>query len=286
MGILFAFLAAISWGVGDFLVQKSSRRFGDGPALLFVSGFAALVLLPLVFKDIPTIFSGGLIWLFLLASFLVFVSSLFDYEGLRQGKVSVIEPVFSFEIVIAGVLSWILIGETLNIWQIILIFVLTFGLFFVSIKSFSHLKSIHTERGVWYAVLATIGVACVSLTFAMAARETDPLLINWFSATAVFIFMLFYLLWHRRFGEAISMWQKNKVLAFSVGFFTNFAWIAYATAALYLPVAIVTGISEGYIALAVLLGLIFNKEKLKLHQKIGLIITLSTGICLAFISNF
>jgi len=286
MGILFAFLAMASWGVGDFLVQRSTRRFGDLSALFFVSGFAAIALLPFVFKDIHNIFTGNIFWLFLLAAILVFVSSLFDYEALRRGKASVIAPVFSFEIVVAAILSWTIIGEKLGFWQVVLVLILASGLFFVSTKSFTHFRSLRTERGVWQAILATFGVAGVSFCFAVVARESDPLLVNWFSATVVFIFIAIYILIQKRFVEVVNLWKENKFLALSVGFFTNFAWISFTAATLFIPIAIATGISEGYIALTVLLGLIFNKEKLRHHQKIGLVLTIAACICLAFISNY
>ena len=50
-------------------------------------------------------------------------------------------------------------------------------------------------------------------------------------------------------------------------FIDNLAWVAFAYATLYVPIAIATGISESYIALAAALGIIINKEKLKKHWK-------------------
>ncbi|KKT90129.1 MAG: hypothetical protein UW90_C0006G0029, partial [Candidatus Yanofskybacteria bacterium GW2011_GWB1_45_11] len=44
-----------------------------------------------------------------------------------------------------------------------------------------------------------------------------------------------------------------------------------------------TGISESYIALAALLGLVFNGEKLARHQWLGLIICSIAAVILAII---
>jgi len=42
-------------------------------------------------------------------------------------------------------------------------------------------------------------------------------------------------------------------------------------------------LSEIYVALAVLFGLLINKEKLMLHQKFGLVISIISAIILAII---
>lgn len=67
--------------------------------------------------------------------------------------------------------------------------------------------------------------------------------------------------------------------------FDNLAWIAYAYSGLYMPAAIATSISESYIVVSVILGLIYNKEKIKKHQYFGLIVTVVCAIILALISE-
>jgi uncharacterized membrane protein len=64
----------------------------------------------------------------------------------------------------------------------------------------------------------------------------------------------------------------------------NAAWIAYSYSTLYIPITIAISISEGYIALAALLGLIFNKEKLNKHQYLGLILAIISAVVLAMIT--
>ena len=52
LGIIFAFAAMLCWGFGDFLIQKSTRKFGDVETLFFISFFGAVVLFPFVFTVI------------------------------------------------------------------------------------------------------------------------------------------------------------------------------------------------------------------------------------------
>ncbi|TSC57963.1 MAG: hypothetical protein Greene041679_205 [Parcubacteria group bacterium Greene0416_79] len=39
VGIGLAFVAMLSWGIGDFLIQKSTRKIGDTETLFLISFF-------------------------------------------------------------------------------------------------------------------------------------------------------------------------------------------------------------------------------------------------------
>ncbi|MEK7110702.1 MAG: EamA family transporter, partial [Patescibacteria group bacterium] len=56
MGIVFALTALFAWGIGDFLIQRSARKFGDWAALFFIDIFGTIVLLPFVWQDFPALF--------------------------------------------------------------------------------------------------------------------------------------------------------------------------------------------------------------------------------------
>ena len=97
MGILFAGLAIAGWGLGDFLIQRSARKLGDWEALFWIVLFATIVLLPFVYPTLAIL--SGYDWLILgLTSIVILVSSLLDFEALRVGKVSVVEPIFAMEV--------------------------------------------------------------------------------------------------------------------------------------------------------------------------------------------
>lgn len=54
-GILFAFIALISWGFGDFFIQRTTRIVGSWKAL-FLIGIVGLVgLLPFVKSDLASL---------------------------------------------------------------------------------------------------------------------------------------------------------------------------------------------------------------------------------------
>ena len=284
-GITFAFIALISWGIGDFLIQRSARKFGDVISLFCITAFASIVLLPFVVGDIISLISEGdrsTFFLLLITTGVILFASLFDFEALRIGKIAVIEPIYAFEIIITAALGALLIREQLSVMQMALIGIITLGIGLISLKSFSHLKTITWERGVAFALLATLAMGGANFLFGVGSRESHPLLVNWFTsfgmASVLFIYMM-------RTGllETLRLdLKKYSRLILSVSVIDNIAWVSFAYSTLYMPIAISTGISESYITLAALLGLIVNREKLKKHQYAGLVITPLAAVLLAF----
>jgi drug/metabolite transporter (DMT)-like permease len=284
MGILLALIALFSWGLGDFLIEKSTRRFGDWVALFYIAAFGSIVLFPFVYKDIiPSLSVHGI--LLLIASVVILFAGLLDFEALRIGKISVIEPMYALEIPVAAILAAYVIHEKLSASQIIFMIALMIGIFLISTRSFHAFKSIHTEKGIWQALIATIGMGAVNFLFGVGSRETSPLMVNWFTSFFIAIVTLVYLIFTSRANEIVADIKKRKLLVLGVSLFDNLAWVAFSYSMLFIPIAIATGISEGYIAFAGALGLVINKEKLKSHQWAGFFLVVISVVLLAFVTD-
>jgi len=285
IGVLCALGALASWGVGDFLIQRSARKFGDTIALFYITAFGAVILLPFIWNEIiATVSNAYSLSILLITSGVILFAALFDFEALRVGKISVIEPVYAFEVLITTMLASFIIREEPSLIQFILIAGLLAGIFLVSTRSFHHLKLLHLERGVPQAILATAGMGFVNFLFGVGARETNPIMINWFTNLFLAVVMLGYILFRSKWKEMVEDWKKNKELITSVSFFDNLAWVFYAYGTTYIPIAITTTISEGYIAFAAALGLVFNREKLQLHQYLGMVLAIGSVIILSAIT--
>jgi len=284
MGIIFAFIALVSWGFGDFLIQRSARKFGDVIALFCITAFAGIVLFPFVYDDIFSLIASGdtgTITLLILTTLVIFFASLFDFEALRIGKLSAIEPIYAFEIIITASLSALIIKEQLNYLQMFLVFFVVVGIMLVSLKSFSHLKTIKWEKGIAYAIIATIAMGSANFLFGVGSRESHPLLVNWFTSFGMASVLLIYIIRSGKLATLKKDIQKHAPLLFGVSIIDNIAWVAFAYSTLSIPIAIATSISESYIVLAALLGLTLNREKLKNHQYVGLAVTPLAAILLS-----
>ncbi|MFA7310056.1 MAG: DMT family transporter [Candidatus Paceibacterota bacterium] len=284
MGVLFAGLAILGWGFGDFLIQKSARKLGDWEALFFITFFATVVLLPFIYGDLRSL--GISDWAVLVGtSVVILVAGLLDFDALRVGKISIIEPIYAMEVPITIALSSFLIGESMTGMQLILIVGLLVGIFLVSNKHFGRMRMRTLEKGVLFAILATIGMGLSNFLFGFASRATDPLMINWFTSAFMAAATIAYLLYKKQGHLVISNWRKNKLLILGVSFSDNLAWVSYSAATLFLPIGLATGLTESYIALAAILGITLNKERLVVHQKFGLFLAVTTAIALALTAS-
>ncbi len=284
IGIIFAFVAMLCWGFGDFLIQKSTRKFGNVETLFLISLFGAIVLLPFIYKDISAIFST-LPQLLLLtgASIVLLVAALLDFEALKRGKIAVVEPIYALEIPVAILLSFFIIQERLLFHQIALISLLVIGLILVATQSHHFSRKVWLEKGVVLVFLGTIFMGGANFLVGIGSRATDPLMINWFMSLFLTIVALGIMIKNKNISFIKDI-KQNKKLLFNMCLLDNAAWVAFAFAMTLSPIAIAVALSESYIIIAVLLGMYVNKEFLKTHQKIGLGLAIISAIALAAIT--
>lgn len=121
------------------------------------------------------------------------------------------------------------------------------------------------------------------MLFGITARATSPLMVNWFTSVVITIISFIFLIYHREVKDITRDLANHPGIIICVAAFDNLAWITYTYALVYLPIAIATGISECYIVLTIVLGLMFNKEKIKKHQWAGLMLAVVGVIVLSFL---
>jgi len=288
LGILFALGALLFWGIGDFLLQRTTRKIGDWETILVITIFGAVVTLPLVYNDLLSIASISDKTLILLigVSCVLLVTAILDFEALKKGKIAVVEPVLALEVPVTAILAFAVINEGLAALEILLIAMLVIGIVLVSLKS-RHIKKVRSfrwlERGVILTIVAAILLGTANFLVGFTARITTPLLVNWFTDAFIAAMSVFYFVINRKTGKVVLDFRRNYKLILTVSFFDNFAWIFFAFAVLYIPIAVAIALSESYIALAALLGLFINREILMRHQKIGLVTALGGAIALSII---
>ena len=86
LGITLAFITMLCWGFGDFLIQKSARKFGDVETLFLISFFGAIVLLPFIYGQLNSIFTISNLIILSITSVVMLIGALLDFEALKKGK--------------------------------------------------------------------------------------------------------------------------------------------------------------------------------------------------------
>ena len=285
MGILFAFIALVSWGFGDFFIQRTVRVVGSWRALFFIGIVGLVGLLPFVKNDLVSLSGANLLLLSLLGIIVVF-TALFDFEALRRGKIAIVEPIIGLELPITVGLSIALAGESLSFLQLLLIGIVFIGIMFAitAHHTYLHYHKRIFERGVILAGVGAIGMALTNFLVGVSSQDISPLITIWFAHSLVAVVCGAYILFKGEFWNLISDFKKYPKPIIGQSILDNVAWVSFAKATTYIPIAIATTISESYIALAVLLGLFVNREKLRAHQVAGVILATIGVIMLSYFS--
>ncbi len=286
IGILCALVAMVAWGVGDFFIQRSTRILGDWETLFLITLVGSIILAPFTLgRTLVIVLEGGpLFWILAVAALVLFVASLLDFEALKQGKITVVEPIWSLEIPTGAILAFLFLGEKLNVLQMSLVGALLVGLVFVSLKETHRLHKIFFEKGAGLALLSALVMGGANFFVGWGARSVDPLVVNFFINTVLMIISLVYLLRRKTFKK---LWSDVRLYPRMVAYMTildNIAWVAFAFALSYSPIGIAVALSETYIVISVLLGVYFNKEKLEPHQKFGLLLSIVAAVFLASVT--
>jgi drug/metabolite transporter (DMT)-like permease len=101
-------------------------------------------------------------------------------------------------------------------------------------------------------------------------------------AWVVYTILCLLVIWQREgFGNFIAHGREFKWIILLMGIFDTIAWTFYSFAVFDQEIAITTAISESYPAIALFLGLWFNKEVIKKHQYVGAALALLCSFLLA-----
>jgi len=286
LGIALSFIAMLSWGFGDFLIQKSTRKVGDWETLFVMTLFGAVVLLPFVWHSLVAVFTddSSTLIVLIITSLILFVAALIDFEALKQGKLAIVEPMWSLEVPVAAVLAYFIVSERITSLQFVLIVLLVICLMLVAYREKKLNKSILMEKGIAIAILGGVLMGAANFFMGYSARLTDPLLVNFFTDAAIMVLCGLYLLAKGRLGRVFVDLKHGYGVLLPMSIADKVAWVSYVFAMTLAPIAVATALSESYIIIAVLLGLYFNHERPYTHQKVGLIGAVAAAVVLASIT--
>jgi bacterial/archaeal transporter family protein len=283
--IIFAFLAMISWGFGDFFIQRTTRKVGDLEALAFIGIIGSLGLLTLVANDFELLFYIPNMLLLLFLGLTTFIIGVLDFEALKKGKLCIIDVVLEIELPVTIALSFIFFRESLSAVQLFITSLVFIGIMLIATKCFNK-KHFKIERGVFMAIIAAIGMGLINFLTATSSKSISPLMAVWFPWVIFTILCLIVIARRERVPKLISNFKKFKMLILAMGIFDTLAWLFYALAVLKNEVSITTAITESYPAIAIILGSLENKEKINWHQYVGAGLALTASIVLAMSVSF
>ncbi|CAM4060580.1 Membrane protein [Pseudomonas reidholzensis] len=269
-------LAAVCWGLTDFLVGMNARKVGVRCSV-FVGQALGLILMSVIVvtsKDQAGRFVNASIhaWLFgILAAMCTVFGALALAKAFAIGKTSVVAPLVTTYGVFTTLFAW-LAGESLSIWQLSGIAACVMGVLLVSGKSDSG-GEMHKVRARPSVIFALIAALCYGLSFWVQGKYSLPALgpvtMLWLAYLVGVLFLwreLFHFMRERRTFVATTYGALCAAsLCNLAGFF------AFSIGATHGAVSVVTVISTLSGGIAAILGCIIYREKLSALQVVGIL---------------
>ncbi len=284
ISILAAFGAMFFWGVGDFFIQRSTRKIGDTESLAFIGIIGALGLLPFVLPELPLFFTVQNIILLSFIGVVGFVVAMINFEALKEGKLSVIDVILEIELPITAMLGFMFFRESVSLILIAIISIIFIGTVLISVDSFSLKRnSKKIEKGILLALLTAAGMAVVNFLTAYGSKEISPLMVIWLPWVVIAVISLFFIGRREGFKRLFHNGLRFKRLILVMGIIDTLAWLSYAVALAENELAITTAITESYPAIAIFLGVWLNREKILPHQYAGAALALIASVSLVFL---
>ncbi|MBI4210478.1 MAG: EamA family transporter [Candidatus Diapherotrites archaeon] len=279
--ILAAFAVMLLWGAADYLIQKLCRIIGNLETLLLIDLTAAVLLLPLVLHDIASLTTAS-IPLMLTLGAIGWLSGIVSFEALRAGKLSVIDAVLVMELPFTIILGIMFFGDAIGTAQWALIAAVIAGTALVSLETLDARRIFgKVEKGAALALLAALIFAAMNFLTAAASRQASPAIAIWFPWT-VSALLSGALLWRQKRLQAMPAKVASSMkLSAATALTAVLGWLLYAAAVSGGELSIITAITEGYVAVAVLLGVSANREKLARHQALAAAAVIAATIGLA-----
>ncbi len=267
--------------MGDFLIQKSTRKIGSLESLTVIGIVGTIALIPLMIKDLPLLFSGPNLILLLVLGVMTFIAAMVDFEALRIAKLSTADVIMELELPITIVLGYIFFHEGLSPLQFFIVSLIFVGIILVATESFAHWK-LKWERGVFLSLLAAIGMGLINFLTSASSRTISPIMAVWAPWFIFTLFCLAILYKRREFPRFIKNASRFRGLLLWMGIIDTAAWIFYSYAVVDQNVGLITAITESYPAVAMVLGVWINNEKINWHQYVGAGVAIIASVSLAF----
>jgi len=272
----------IGWGFGDFLAKRVLGSVGYYRLLLYTQlvSLAPVFLLAALFP-LPMPSSSRSIALIVATGVCSFSGVFFFYRGLAAGRASIVTPVVSTSSVVAMALSFVILGETLGLPQILCIGLALVGILIITTKSDSEGES---NAGVPYAVAAMLSIGLVSVLIKLVSVDIGEIATLFFSRvlTVLILFMTTPFLPGSLLREVHGRAPIKSIIVIGLAEFVGFfAFVAGIGVGL---VSIVAPLSSASPAVTVVLAQVFLGERLIHIQKMAVVMVIA-GILLLSVAS-
>jgi drug/metabolite transporter (DMT)-like permease len=279
--VIFGLLAAVGWGLTDFLGAVSGRRLGSLPALAVsqLVGIIGAVVLFVVHG--PGFGPMDGLWGFLIANGVIaMIAYSLHYRALELGPVAVVSPVGAGYAVVGFALTVLLLHEHPGGIAILGGVITIGGVFLVSANLPALRARLHEKPpGLWWALGSAVGFGVAGVLLGVIARDSHDWVVTLFSTRLVLVAAYLPLLIGRRktFHKVSGAGIAAYVAAGAAGAFDLLGVASYSAGATRGFLSIVLAASAIFPMIAVGMSVVILKERLVFNQYVGVAVVV-TGL--------
>jgi drug/metabolite transporter (DMT)-like permease len=279
VGMVFGILAAVSWGLGDFLITRLTRRVGTYPALLAIQALSLLGWLIVLAARPGHAPMDAALWGLVLGTALCHVLGLvFTYRAFEIGTLSLVSPISSGFAVVTALLA-LASGEHPPVLTLLGALALVIGV--VLATGSAHQGPVKLA-GVPEAIASALAFGTMFWLFYFFVQPrlgyAWPLVLLKVLATGASWIQL-----RSRREETVSAgpWRTPTTwwIALGAAGADTVAWLAYIMGTATAYATVVTALASLFSVVTVILAWRFLRERLARHQWAGVAIIL-VGILL------
>jgi drug/metabolite transporter (DMT)-like permease len=276
--ISFGLLAAISWGISDFLIGKSSKKAEPMKGALLVNAYGALIygiVYVLLLHQHSTITHSGLAYAIAGGAFFGIAQASF-FKAMNLGPIGLVSPISSVYPLVTLLASVVLFSEHVSVLQVLGIVLIVCGVVTASGVS-SKRNSKTVNQGPFLALVPVltwgIGWVFISRSISLMSWKTT-LLIELVATTIVLVAVAPFI----KGTETINLKEIKRIwpltILWSAALIQMIGILAVNFGLNKAPnaTAVVIAISTCYPALTIFLALHNLKERIPLVQLMGGII--------------
>ncbi len=277
MGILFGVLAATFWGVGDFFITLLTRRIGTRWALLSIQVLSLAAWILLLFgRSLPALGSPGL-WGILLATAVCHVLGLaFVYRAFEIGNLAIVSPISSAFAIVTAILS-LLSGERPPALVLAGSVLLMLGVTLATRGEAGAGAPRVSLRGVPEALLSALAFGTMFWLFYFYIEPKLGYVVPLVSLKTLAVCgSALALVLSRPVApaERIQLGPAVVFLAIAAAAADTLAWLTYIEGTHTSYATVVTALASLFSAVTVLLAWRFFRERLAVHQWVGIAVIL------------
>ncbi len=281
MAVGFGLLAALLWGLADFMIRRSGRTVGIHRSMLYAQGFGAVSVGAWILgsPETGTVVAKApvLAWVAALGAAPIGLAGTMSlYRGLKVGRMGLVSPIAGAYGAVTAVLA-VVAGEPISRLALAGIVALAAGAVLAAAQPDDVATGRPTRTGLFWAGAACL---CFGLQFWIQGRFAVP------GLGAVLPVGIYYLVATLTLGAAavvrrppLALSGANARTVLMTGMVAVAGYVVFSIGLGTGNVAVVTVLSSLQSTVAVALASVFLRERLTVHQWIGVaLVALGLGL--------